>query len=71
MGVPIDKYKMVSRLDNHPIVSVPLWESAPASDGDKWTLDFGDNLTDDLRELVDLVMACELDEPDEPIFKHL
>ena len=39
MGVPIDEYKMVYRLDNHPIVIVPLWESTPASDGDKRTFD--------------------------------
>ena len=58
MGVPIDEYKMVRRLDNHPIVFIPLWESTPASNRDKWTLDFGDNLSDDLWELVDLVMAC-------------
>ena len=37
MGVPIDEYKMLCRLDNHPIVNVPLWESTPASDGDKRT----------------------------------
>ena len=38
MGVPVDEYKMVRRLGNHPIVSVLLWESTPASDRDKWTI---------------------------------
>ena len=58
MGVPIDEYKVVRRLDNHPIVTVPLWESTPASDGDKWTFDLCDNLLDYLGELADLIMAC-------------
>ena len=40
VGVPVDEYKMVRRLDIHPIVSVPVGESTPASDRDKWTFDF-------------------------------
>ena len=70
MGVPIDEYKVMGRLDNHPIVFVPLWESAPASDGDKWTFDLCNNLLYYLGELIDLIMACQLNESDEAIFKH-
>ena len=58
MGVPVDEYKVVSRLDCHPIVTVPLWESAPASDGYKRTFDLCNNLLDYLWELADLIMAC-------------
>ena len=58
MSVPVDEYKVVSKLDNHPIVIVPLWESAPVSDGDKWTFDFCNNLLNYLGKLVDLIMAC-------------
>ena len=58
MSVPIDEYKVVSRLDKHPIVTIPLWESAPASDGDKLAFDFRNNLLNYLGELADLIMAC-------------
>ena len=57
MGVTIDKNKMVGRLNSHPIVTIPLWESAPTSDGYKRTVDLGDHLLNDLRELADLIMA--------------
>ena len=33
MGVPINKNKVVGRVNRHPIVTVPLWKSTPASDG--------------------------------------
>ena len=55
MGVPVDEYKVMSRLDRHPIVTVPPWESAPTSDGDKRTFDLCNNL---LNYLVDLIMSC-------------
>ena len=58
MSVPIDECQVLSRLDIHPIVTVPLWESALASDGDKWTFDFCNNLLNDLGKLADLIMAC-------------
>ena len=58
MSVPVDEYKMVSRLDRHPVVTVPLWDSAPAFDGDKRTFDLCNNLLNYLGELVDLIMAC-------------
>ena len=58
VGVPINKNKVVGRLNSHPIVAVPLWESTPASDGYKRTSDFPDHLLDYLWELADLNMAC-------------
>ena len=58
MSVPIDEYKVVSRLDNHPIVTIPLWKSTPASDGDKWTFDLCNNQLYYLGKLADLIMTC-------------
>ena len=58
MGMSIDENKVVSRLNNHPIVTVPLWEGAPTSDRDEWTVDLCNHLLNDLGELVDLIMAC-------------
>ena len=70
MGVPINKNKVVGRLDSHPIVNTPLWESAPAPDCYKRTSDFPDHLLDYLGELAYLNMVRQLDEPKETIFKH-
>ena len=58
MGISIDENKVVGRLNNHPIVTVPLWEGAPTSDRDEWTVDLCNHLLNDLGELVDLIMAC-------------
>ena len=58
VGVTINENKVSGRGDRHPIITIPLWEGAPASDGYKWTSDLLDNLLDDLRELVDLIMVC-------------
>ena len=52
MGIPINENKMVSRLNNHPIVIVPLWEGAPTSDGDRWTVDLCNHLLNDLDSLM-------------------
>ena len=57
MSVPVDEYKVVGRLNSHPIVTVPLWESALASDGYKRTFDLCYNLLDYLRELTGLNMV--------------
>ena len=57
MSIPIDEYKVVGRLNSHPIATVPLWESTPASDGYKGTLDLPDHLLDYLGELADLNMV--------------
>ena len=54
----IDENKVVSRLNSHPIVTVPLWEGAPTSDRDKWTVDLINHLLNDLGELANLIMAC-------------
>ena len=58
MGIPIDENKMVGRQNSHPIVIVPLWEGAPTSDRDKWTVDLCNHLLNDLGELANLIMAC-------------
>ena len=58
MGVPANEYKVVSRLDHYQIVTVPLWESALTSDGNKWTFDLYNNLLNYLEKLADLIMAC-------------
>ena len=70
MCVPINKYKVVGRLNSHPIATVPLWKSTPASDGNKRTFDLSDHLLDYLGELADLNMVRQLDEFKESIFKH-
>ena len=57
MSISIDKDKMLSRLNNHPVVIVPLWDYAPAPDRYKWTIDLCDHLLNDLGELADLIMA--------------
>ena len=57
MGVSIDENKMVGWLDIHPIITVPLWESAPTSDCHKRAVGFGNCLLNDLRELADLLMV--------------
>ena len=57
MVITIDKNKMVGRMNSHPIITVPLWEGAPTSYGHKRTVDLCDHLLNDLRELVDLIMA--------------
>ena len=57
MGVPINKNKVVGRLNSHPIVVVPSWESALASDGHERTFDLPDHLLDYLGELADLNMV--------------
>ena len=62
MGVPINKNKVVGRLNSHPIVNVPLREGTPASDGYKGTFDLPDHLLDYLGELADLIMVRKLDE---------
>ena len=58
MGIPINENKMVSRLNSHPIITIPLWEGAPTSDRDKWIVDLSNHLLNDLGELTDLIMAC-------------
>ena len=55
MGIPIDENKMVGRLNSHPIVIVPLWEGAPTSDSDEWTVDLCNYLLNDLGELANLI----------------
>ena len=70
VGMSIDENKVVSRLNSHPIVTVPLWEGAPTSDRDKWTVDLINHLLNDLGELANLIMACQLDKSDEAVFKH-
>ena len=70
MGIPVNKNKVVGRMYCHPIVTVPLWESTPASDGYKRTFDLPDHLLDYLGELADLNMVRQLDESKETIFKH-
>ena len=62
MGVPINKNKVVGRLNSHPIVNIPLWESAPAPDCYKRISNFPDHLLDYLGELADLIMVRKLDE---------
>ena len=58
MGISIDENKVVGRLNGHPIVTIPLWEGAPTSDRDERTVDLCNHLLNDLRELLDLIMAC-------------
>ena len=58
MGIVINKDKVVSKLYSHPIVVVPLWEGAPTSDRDEWTVDLCDHMLNDLGELANLIMAC-------------
>ena len=58
MGIPIDENKVVGKLNNHPIVTVPLWDGAPTSNRDVWTVDLCNDLLNDLGELVDLIMTC-------------
>ena len=52
MGIPIDENKVVGRLDSHPIVTIPLWEGAPTSDEDEWTVDLCNHLLNDLDSLM-------------------
>ena len=46
---------MVGRLNSHPIVIVPLWEGAPTSDSEEWTVDLCNYLLNDLGELANLI----------------
>jgi len=62
---------LVGRLNSHPIVNIPLWESAPAPDCYKRTFDLPDHLLDYLGELADLNMVRQLDESKETILEHL
>ena len=57
MSIPINKYKVVGRLNSHPIVTVPLRENTLASDGYKRTFDLSDHLLYYLGELADLNMV--------------
>ena len=57
MGISIDEDQMVGRLNIHPIITVPLWEGAPTSDGHKRTVDLNNHLLNDLRKLADLIMV--------------
>ena len=52
-----DENKMVGWLDIHPIITIPLWESAPTFNRYKRTVDLSNYLLNDLRELADLLMV--------------
>ena len=58
MGVSINENKVVGRVNRHPIVTVPLWKSTPASDGHKGTFNLPNHLLDYLGKLADLIMVC-------------